>query len=359
MIEPLSRTGSADSTGSKTKHTPLPQPSSSSAPFSSWRSILFYLRFGHVSRTLDVGVEEGKVEPEDLPDLFPHMRPSVLWSRFKRHRLLGCAGNPGLRLMLRVMVFAQPTTFGLVLGLNIVMQLGQMARPLVLQVLLAEESPLFGTLYVALLVALQLFHVVVVEHWYYADAQNSANTRALLMMGVFRCGLQSRQRQETEVEGGEEEERAPEKRRAAERDVGELTNLMATDADRIAGAAICLRITNWTLNTLRLPYTIWMLYSLLGQAGFVGVAAVVAVHIASHLNGQCMAASMGHIQVARDEKSSLASHMLKGFRLIRLHGCEAVWQQKIEKARERELECTVSYRYLLPPTSYLLLATSY
>jgi hypothetical protein len=162
MIEPLSRSGSADSTGSKTRHAPLPQQPQYASPLSSWRAILFYIRFGHVSPTLDVGVAEGKVEPKDLPRLFPHMRPSVLWARFRAHRLVWCAGSPGLRLLVRVMVLAQPTTFTLVLGLNIVMQLGQMARPLVLQVLLAEASPLYGTLYVALLVTLQLFHVVVV-----------------------------------------------------------------------------------------------------------------------------------------------------------------------------------------------------
>ena len=108
--------------------------------------------------------------------------------------------------------------------------------------LLAEESALWGTVYVATLVALQLAHVVLVEHWYYANSQNSANMRALLMMAVFRCGLHR---------DGKEQNSSQQQLH----DAGHLTNLMATDADRIAGAHICLRLTNWTLNTLRLPYT--------------------------------------------------------------------------------------------------------
>eukprot|EP01047_Picozoa_sp_COSAG01_P039014 COSAG01_NODE_3199_length_6426_cov_6.255726_1_plen_276_part_10 len=273
-----------------------------------------------------------------------------------------------MQLLLRVMVLSQPATFGLVLGLNVLMQAGQMVRPLLLQYLLAEDNALVGFMYVAVLVFLYLCHVVITTHWYYADAQNSANIRALLMMTVFRFGLLKEQ---TPVQGaraehtdrgakdagadGNQQHLDPSAQSKSQpplpvpsrrRDVGKLTNLMATDADRISGAAVCLRLTNWTLNTLRLPYTVWMLYLLLGQAGLVGVGAVIAVHVASYLNGKCMAVSMRQIQEARDEKSSMASAMLRGFKIIRLHGCEEAWRTQIERSRERELQCTIRYRLI-------------
>ena len=360
-------------------HPKRPLVGSATSEDSLFRSWLHYILFRHLGPTLETGVRSGKVEPEDLPSLFSHMEPDSLWRRYRESAQFGCFGlGRGVRMLIRVMILSQPKTFLSLATLNTLMQLGQMARPLVMQTLLATDDAWQGMAYVSVLVALQLFHVVASEHWFYEAEKNGTSMRTILMMGVYRSGLLAA---------------------AGASDAGRLTNLMATDADRVAGAHVGLRITNWTLNTLRLPYTIYMLHRLLGSAGFVGVVAVVAVHVASNLLGSCMAASMEGIQAARDAKSALgnrvthppytrashrltlpipalatcpflfiyASHlrlslhfcgltfasrcraataMLKGFRLIRMHGCEDQWRRKIEAARESELKRTVEYRLI-------------
>ena len=162
---------------------------------------------------------------------------------------------------------------------------------------------------------------------------------------------------------------------------GRLTNLMATDADRIGKAesitwllsqaaivsvaivsiAIVSRqgrerhvatlLSQWTFSVLTLPLIIYMMARELGPSAYVGVAAFLGSSLLSTLLSYAAMPFNRRMQECRDARGALLCDAVKGVGVLKAYGCEAAWGRRVSASRRAELAQLRAVRYLGAGTS--------
>eukprot|EP00930_Biecheleria_cincta_P035016 TRINITY_DN24126_c0_g1_i1.p1 TRINITY_DN24126_c0_g1~~TRINITY_DN24126_c0_g1_i1.p1 ORF type:complete len:1366 (+),score=195.29 TRINITY_DN24126_c0_g1_i1:71-4168(+) len=178
-----------------------------------------------------------------------------------------------------------------------------------------------------------LVRVTCMEVCYFASTRVQNNVRSVLVHAIFRKALA-----------------IPDH----ELDVGRVTNLMATDADKVGKWSwLLFSLAQWTWTLLSLPVILYFLYELVGQAAFIGVGAIIVGAVTNHYVGQCLGRYTKRIQDCRDDRSGLMNEMVRGIRTVKLQVWEPVWHQRISEAREREMRAIVLSRVLQALNSLL------
>jgi ABC-type multidrug transport system fused ATPase/permease subunit len=204
------------------------------------------------------------------------------------------------------------------------------ADPLVLNILLtrAQSSapPVLTSLVLVVLLSISMcVRVTCMELTYFASVRVANNARSALVHHVFAQALCSSKPHE----------------------VGKLTNLMATDADKIGKSWwITGFLSQWTWAVLSLPLVTVCLYRLVGNAAFIGIASTVITNFLNLKIARITEPVVKRLQERRDERSEALKELLTGMRVIKLEVSENVWHARVEGFRRRELRELACQRYL-------------
>ncbi|KAK3818725.1 MAG: P-loop containing nucleoside triphosphate hydrolase protein [Benniella sp.] len=118
-------------------------------------------------------------------------------------------------------------------------------------------------------------------------------------------------------------------------DTGMIINLMAVDANRIAGLA------SSTFYLYTCPLEIFlacvMLYGILGVSAFVGLGVMLLTFPIHHFAGKKYAKIQEQMMETRDRRVGLMSELLQGIRMIKFFTWENNIRKKIMEVRDQEL----------------------
>eukprot|EP00931_Biecheleriopsis_adriatica_P049874 TRINITY_DN28859_c0_g1_i1.p1 TRINITY_DN28859_c0_g1~~TRINITY_DN28859_c0_g1_i1.p1 ORF type:complete len:1375 (+),score=210.90 TRINITY_DN28859_c0_g1_i1:32-4156(+) len=171
-----------------------------------------------------------------------------------------------------------------------------------------------------------LVRVTCMEICYFASCRVQNNVRSVLVHAIFRKALTLPDHLV---------------------DAGRITNLMATDADKVGKwSGLLFSLSQWSWALLSLPAIVYFLYKLVGPAAFVGCSALIIGAVTNRTLGMCLKARNKQVQECRDERSKLMNEMVRGIRTVKLQVWEQVWHERISAAREKEMRTIVTVRIL-------------
>ncbi|KAH9632341.1 hypothetical protein HF086_010266 [Spodoptera exigua] len=126
--------------------------------------------------------------------------------------------------------------------------------------------------------------------------------------------------------------------------IGEITNFMSTDTDRIVNSCPSFHAL-WSI-PLQLFITLFLLYQQVGISFLAGVAfSVILIPINKMIAnkiGQLSTELMKH----KDSRVSLISDLLKGIRTVKVHVWEDYFINRVSEARSQELRYLRGRKYL-------------
>ncbi|XP_060803806.1 uncharacterized protein LOC106135400 [Amyelois transitella] len=126
--------------------------------------------------------------------------------------------------------------------------------------------------------------------------------------------------------------------------IGEVTNFMSTDTDRIVNSCPSFHAL-WSI-PLQLVITLFLLYHQVGISFLAGVGFSVVLipinKVIANKIGQLSTEMMRH----KDARVALMSDLLKGIRTIKMHVWEDYFINKVNEARSRELRYLRGRKYL-------------
>ncbi|XP_055539694.1 ATP-binding cassette sub-family C member Sur isoform X2 [Wyeomyia smithii] len=119
-------------------------------------------------------------------------------------------------------------------------------------------------------------------------------------------------------------------------DAGTITNLMSDDAFNVMSFVKIAHYV-WAI-PLKIGVVMYLLYQLLGISTIIGsVVCIVTVIPLQFLIGKMMSANSKKASECTDERLRRINEVLLGIKLIKLNAWENVFQEKISRARQKEL----------------------
>ena len=282
--------------------------------------------FWWVTPTLRRANNQNKLRPDDLPQLPSKDRASFLKKRFSEMWL----DVPKKRSLLVTLLYSIQKRVLLKTLLHGWAFLGLMfLDPLILKKLLdaADDAQQTERNYgYALFLAVSMFlRVACMEVCFFGSVRVMNNARTAIGPAVFAKAL----RHETML------------------DSGALTNLMATDADKLGRWTwTVFFLAQWSFAVVSLPAVVFCMYNLLGNAAFCGAATLLVTNHLSMLLARRTKPVVAKLQEARDKRASLVSECVASARLLKLRGWIDDAKDQIDDARQVEMRHLVSIRLL-------------
>ncbi|CAG9578746.1 unnamed protein product [Danaus chrysippus] len=126
--------------------------------------------------------------------------------------------------------------------------------------------------------------------------------------------------------------------------VGEITNFMSTDTDRIVNACPSFHAV-WSI-PLQLGITLYLLYDQVGVSFLAGVAFSVILIPINKLIANKIGDLSTEMMRFKDDRVSLISDMLRGIRTVKVHVWEDYFIDRVNEARKKELHYLRGRKYL-------------
>ncbi|CAE8677285.1 unnamed protein product, partial [Polarella glacialis] len=220
--------------------------------------------------------------------------------------------------------------------------------PLILRVLLNSaqgseggDVPLNVQLLLVLVLSLSmLVRVSFMELCYFHSARLTNNVRSILVHAIFRKALC-----------------VPDH----EVDAGRITNLMATDADKLGNTAwVIFSFSQWTWAVVSLPAVVYFLYRLVGIASLVAATVIILGSFVNRSLSRRSSQRTRQLQRCRDKRAKLMHELIRGIRTIKLQALEPLWLERISACRVEEMHALAAVRVYSALNSLVgsLLATS-
>jgi hypothetical protein len=282
--------------------------------------------FWWVTPTLRRANAEGKLRPDDLPQLPTHDRASHLKARFSA---IWLEVEKKRSLLVTLLYSIQPRVLISTL-LHGWAFLGLMfLDPIVLKKLLDaadNEQQTERNYGYALFLAVSMFiRVSCMEVCFFGSVRVMNNARTAVAPAVFAKAL----------------------RHESQLDSGSLTNLMATDADKLGRWTwTVFFLAQWSFAVVSLPAVVFCMYNLLGAAAFCGAATLLITNHLSMLLARRTKPVVNKLQEARDKRASLVSECVASARLLKLRGWIEDAKDQINDARSIEMRHLVTIRFL-------------
>jgi ABC-type multidrug transport system fused ATPase/permease subunit len=311
---------------------------------------------------LEAGLKRGKLNGTDLPSLPQCDRAAGLLAKFslwatdnqrRRPQRSGSSTSGGSNkatdqsgpMLVALMVRIQPAVFWRCFGFGWLFLACMFTDPLILNRLLDSASANDSNdghgdsnamlrrnlLYALILATSMTVRVICMEMCYFYSVRMTNNARSALTQAVYRRALRV-----SSSSGA-----------ASVLSDGQLTNLMATDCDKLGkvdwfGWFVCC----WTWAVVSLPATVYFLWALVGPAAFVGTAAMVLGAALNRSLGRLTQPFVRRLLERRDARAEVLAELLRGARASKLEAWEDVWELRLKAARDLELDELKVIRYL-------------
>nr|XP_049696505.1 uncharacterized protein LOC110371605 [Helicoverpa armigera] len=126
--------------------------------------------------------------------------------------------------------------------------------------------------------------------------------------------------------------------------IGEITNFMSTDTDRIVNSCPSFHAL-WSI-PLQLFITLFLLYQQVGISFLAGVAFSVILIPINKLIANKIGQLSTELMTHKDTRVSLISDLLKGIRTVKVHVWEDYFINRVSEARNQELKYLRGRKYL-------------
>lgn len=293
--------------------------------------------FWWVFPSICAGNENGRLAKEDLPALPRRDSANALfrltaaeWRSAEGGRSRGSSAS-----LVRVLCWSiQPRLFLYSFVCGWTFQLLLLIDPLLLRSLLdstdgnkAEQLSFARQLGLILLLSVSMLaRVTCMELCYFASMRVQNNVRSVLVHAIFRKALA-----------------VPDHML----DTGKVTNLMATDADKIGKwSSLIWSASVWSWSIISTPVILYFLYELVGFGAVIGIFTMLASASASRALGRMTQRQTKAVQICRDRRARMMGEMLRGIRTVKLQVWEPIWHERIAAAREEEMQALVKQRIL-------------
>jgi ABC-type multidrug transport system fused ATPase/permease subunit len=281
--------------------------------------------------TLKLAAKNKKLEKVDLPKLPAsdnvdelYRRFVILWSKKKDANLL------------MLLVWSSQRKLFLYSFVHGVFFLACMfADPLILNPLLQSGStdveagvPWKQLGLVALLSVSMLIRVTCMELCYFGSTRVMNNARSILVRAIF---CESMHMDPNDVAWTS----------------GKLTNLMATDADKLGKTSWTVWcIVAWSWAVVSSPLVVYFMYKLVGVSAFVGTATAIVGNFISVRLGRLTMPIVKRLQERRDQRAKLMEELIRSMRMVKLMQWQKFWKERIREQRELEMKELVRMRLL-------------
>ena len=284
----------------------------------------------------------GRLAGTDLPALPQSdraqllLRKFALWAKARRAqrggtRVAGNNANEAGAMLVALIVRIQPRVFFTCFGYGWLFLACMFTDPLVLNRLLdsadgdGDGDALRRNLFYVLILAFSMtIRVVAMEMCYFFSVRTTNNARTALIQAVYRKALRlSSLAQRSDASLGD----------------GVLTNLMATDADKVGKVEwFGWFVASWTWAVVSLPPTVYFLWVLVGSAAFVGTAAMILGATLTRKLGRLTQPFVRRLLERRDARAAVLKELLASARATKLESWEGVWDGRLRAARELEMQ---------------------
>ncbi|GBG26436.1 ABC transporter, putative [Hondaea fermentalgiana] len=286
-------------------------------------SLLSRYTFWWILPTLRTANQAGRLDAGDLPRLPQQDAPRYLFERF-RDEWQGKTLT-GWNLLVKICYSVQRPVFFSSMLHGWAYQALMLLDPIVLNKLLksaehgASESMSGSLVLVGLLSVSMFIRVTFMEICFFASLRVNNNARSVLVATIFRKVLR-----------GED---------TPAYDSGSLTNLMATDADKLGRMAwMTFFFAQWTWAVCTLPLVVYCIYQVIGNAIWAGVGSMLLGGILLRHMSQLAKPVVLAAQERRDVRSQLIKEILSSISAIKLQTGEEEWLERVKAARRAEMK---------------------
>lgn len=125
------------------------------------------------------------------------------------------------------------------------------------------------------------------------------------------------------------------------RTTGEITNLVAVDAQRLQDLTTYLHALWYSI--LQIFLSLWLLWRLLGPSCLGGLAVILLIMPLTKIVAQWMGEKQKRLMVAKDDRVQINNEVLGSMKVIKIQAWEEPFQNKIENLRKKELHELMAY----------------
>jgi len=301
-----------------------------------WRASLWKrLVFGWMDDILKRGNEAGRLEPEDLAKmpLLPGDGADFVSAEFDRtwEEEKARAGEGGEKMrpsLTRALFRAFGWDFVVAGALKLAHDCLQFVGPNVLNRLikfLRDENSSFidGCYLTAAVVFAQIIMSFCVRHYFFECYRTGLRVRTACIMAVYKKALvlSSFERQT--------------------RTVGEITNLMAIDAQRLQDTTTFMHAV-W-YSAVQIILAIFFLWQQLGPSCLAGVGVICVAMPCTAIVAKWMGSLQKKLMKARDDRVDVNNEVLAAMKVIKLQAWEQSFEHRIQELREKELKQLLRY----------------
>ncbi|CAI9303496.1 unnamed protein product [Lactuca saligna] len=171
------------------------------------------------------------------------------------------------------------------------------------------------------------------RHWWFKLQQAGIRARSALVAMIYQKGLT--------ISGQSKQGNSS----------GEMINLMAVDAERVAFYA--WHMHDFWLLLVQVGVALALLYKNLGLAAIASLVATIFVLLANLPLGNIQEKIQDDLMKSKDNRMKATSEILRNMRILKLQGWEMKFLSKIIKLRDEEENALKKYMYTLSLTSFI------
>ncbi|XP_042754498.1 ABC transporter C family member 3 isoform X3 [Lactuca sativa] len=171
------------------------------------------------------------------------------------------------------------------------------------------------------------------RHWWFKLQQAGIRARSALVAMIYQKGLT--------ISGQSKQGNSS----------GEMINLMAVDAERVAFYA--WHMHDFWLLLVQVGVALALLYKNLGLAAIASLVATIFVLLANLPLGNIQEKIQDDLMKSKDNRMKATSEILRNMRILKLQGWEMKFLSKIIKLRDEEESALKKYMYTLSLTSFI------
>lgn len=290
--------------------------------------LLSRLIFGWLTPLLEFGNAKKQLDPKDLcmVELPENCSTDFLTAIFERHWAIELTKEkPSLLLALWKSYGDEYLKAGILKLLHDVLAfVGPLVLHAMINYLRDVEAPASKGLYLTGLVGLsQLAMSLSVRHYFFKCYKTGLRVRTAVVSAVYKKALT--------LSSGERQTKT----------VGEITNLMSIDANRLQASTTYLHGI-W-YNVVQIILCMYFLWQQLGSSCLAGIAVMIVVMPITNSVAQGIAKLQKVLMKARDERVNINSEVLGSMKTVKIQAWEEPFQKRIMEYRTRELKELLRY----------------